>query len=95
MYTGYYIQNGYIYGPRRSGVDSRRRCAGRHRRPGRRADLQLLRQHHDAEWELLPVHELREHERVLVVVDLKGYRFSDAITGGQTSTASAAEGNKS
>jgi hypothetical protein len=28
--------------------------------------LQLLRQHHDAEWELLPVRELREYERVLV-----------------------------
>ena len=28
--------------------------------------MQLLRQHHDAEWKLLSVHELREHERVLV-----------------------------
>jgi len=26
--------------------------------------VQLLRQHHDAEWELLSVRELREHERV-------------------------------
>jgi hypothetical protein len=28
--------------------------------------MQLLREHHDAEWELLPVRQLREHERVLV-----------------------------
>jgi hypothetical protein len=28
--------------------------------------LQLLRQHHDAEWKLLSMRELREHERVLV-----------------------------
>jgi hypothetical protein len=26
--------------------------------------VQLLRQHYDAEWELLPVRELWEHERV-------------------------------
>jgi len=26
--------------------------------------LQLLRQHHDAEWKLLPLHELREYERL-------------------------------
>jgi hypothetical protein len=36
-------------------------------RPGRRSYMQLLRQHYDAEWELLPVRELREYERVLVV----------------------------
>ena len=29
--------------------------------------MQLLRQHHDAQWELLPLHELRQYERVLVV----------------------------
>jgi len=28
--------------------------------------VQLLRQHHDAEWFVLSVWELREHERVLV-----------------------------
>jgi hypothetical protein len=28
--------------------------------------VQLLREHYDAEWELLPVRELREYERVLV-----------------------------
>jgi len=28
--------------------------------------LQLLRQHHDAEWFVLSLRELREHERVLV-----------------------------
>src|SRR5258708_6989402 len=28
--------------------------------------MQLLRLDHDAEWELLPVHELREHEQVLL-----------------------------
>jgi hypothetical protein len=26
--------------------------------------MQLLRLDHDAQWELLPVHELREHERL-------------------------------
>ena len=26
--------------------------------------MQLLRLDHDAQWELLPLHELREHERV-------------------------------
>jgi hypothetical protein len=28
--------------------------------------MQLLRLNHDAQWELLPLHELREHERMLV-----------------------------
>ena len=40
----------------------------RHRRPGRRAHLQLLRQHHDPQRQLLPLHELREYERVLVAI---------------------------
>jgi len=31
---------------------------------GRRPDLQLLRLEHDAEWELPPLQELRQHERV-------------------------------
>jgi len=34
--------------------------------------MQLLRLDHDAEWELLPVHELREYERVLVTWDQSG-----------------------
>jgi hypothetical protein len=29
----------------------------------------LLRQHHDAQWQLLPLHELRQHQRVLVGVN--------------------------
>jgi hypothetical protein len=29
-------------------------------------ELQLLRQHHDAEWLVLSLRELREHKRVLV-----------------------------
>ena len=47
-----------------SWFDPRRRRAGRHHRPGRRPHLQLLRQHHDAEWFVLSLRELREHERV-------------------------------
>jgi len=31
--------------------------------------LQLLRQHHDAEWVVLSLRELREHERVLIATD--------------------------
>jgi hypothetical protein len=42
--------------------------------------LQLLRQHHDEEWELLPLHELRQQEWVFVVSDLKGHGFSRAVT---------------
>jgi hypothetical protein len=37
--------------------------------------VQLLRQHHDAEWELLSVRELREHERVLVGMKVVGPQF--------------------
>ena len=43
-----------------------RRRPVRNRRHGRRSLLQLLRLDHDAQWELLPVHELREYEWVLV-----------------------------
>ena len=42
----------------------RRRRPRRTHRPGRRPHLQLLRIHHDAQWKLLPVRELREYERV-------------------------------
>ena len=35
-------------------------------RSGRRAHLQLLRQHHDQKRQLLPLHELRQHQRLLV-----------------------------
>ena len=35
-----------------------------HRRPGRRAHLQLLRQHHDQKRQLLQMHELRQHQRL-------------------------------
>ena len=42
----------------------RRRRSRRTHRPGRRPHLQLLRIHHDAQWKLLPVRELREYERV-------------------------------
>ena len=31
--------------------------------------MQLLREHYDAEWELLPVRELREYERMLMKGD--------------------------
>ena len=44
----------------------RRRRSRRTHRPGRRPHLQLLRIHHDAQWKLLPVRELREYERVFV-----------------------------
>ncbi len=37
----------------------RRRRSRRTHRPGRRPHLQLLRIHHDAQWKLLPVRELR------------------------------------
>ena len=42
----------------------RRRRSRRTHRPGRRPHLQLLRIHHDPQWKLLPVRELREYERV-------------------------------
>ena len=42
----------------------RRRRPLEHRRPGRRPQLQLLRQHHDQKRQLLPLRELREYERV-------------------------------
>ncbi len=35
-----------------------------HRGPGRRPNMQLLRINHDPQRKLLPLHELREHERV-------------------------------
>ena len=43
---------------------ARRRRSRRTHRPGRRPHLQLLRIHHDPQWKLLPVRELREYERV-------------------------------
>ncbi len=47
----------------------RRRRPLQHRRPGRRPQLQLLRQHHDQKRQLLPLHELREYQRVFVSTD--------------------------
>ena len=59
----------------RAGPDPRRRRPVEHRRPGRRAQLQLLRQHHDQKRQLLPLHELRKHQRV----QLKRSRRADAF----------------
>ena len=42
----------------------RRRCPVEHSRPGRRPQLQLLRQHHDQKRQLLPMHVLRQHQRL-------------------------------
>ena len=42
----------------------RRRRALQHGRPGRRPQLQLLRQHHDPKRQLLPLRELRQHQRL-------------------------------
>ncbi len=63
-------------------LHSRRRRALQHRRHGRRAQLQLLRQHHDEERELLSLHELREHERVQLGA-WWGAPFEKARRGGQ------------
>ena len=55
--------------PRRHGhrTPPRSRRAERADRHGRRPQLLRLRRHHDAERKLLPLHELRQHQRVLVV----------------------------
>ena len=42
----------------------RRRRPLQHDRHGRRSQLQLLRQHHDQKRQLLPLHELRQHQRL-------------------------------
>ena len=59
------------------GAPPRLRRPERPDRPGRRPQLPRLRGHHDAERKLLPLHELRQHQRVLVV-DWVVRRFSAA-----------------
>ena len=51
----------------RAGLSPRRRRPVEHHRLGRRPKLQLLRQHHDQKRQLLQMHELRQHQRLLVV----------------------------
>ncbi len=45
-------------------LDPRRRRPLQPDRPGRRPQLQLLRQHHDQKRQLLPMRQLRQHQRL-------------------------------
>ena len=67
-----------VRGPRSRFLRPRRRRAVEHRRSRRRSQLQLLRQHHDQKWKLLPLHELRQHQRLqlnLPVIQNDGLSF--------------------
>ncbi len=66
--------------PSANRISSCRRCLIQHDRFRRRPNLQLLRINHDPEWKLLSLHELREHQRVLIGFALKGRAFRRAVS---------------